>query len=111
MKLTVAECLSDIALSGRRLLNVEQKEKIYEARLQSQELGNSEIGVASSYSEDIEQLRDSVRMCLLRALSDSDEESPAVCVVKWFENRSRVSLFSTWMTSTLSLDTKCSLIS
>ena len=78
VKLTVAECLSDIALSGRRLLNVEQKEKIYEARMQSQEADKNKISVASSYSEDIEQLRDSVRMCLLRALSDSDEESPAV---------------------------------
>lgn len=78
VKLTVAECLSDIALSGRRLLNVEQKEKIYEAQTQSQEADKTKISVASSYSEDIEQLRDSVRMCLLRALSDSDEESPAV---------------------------------
>ncbi|CBK25338.2 uncharacterized protein [Blastocystis hominis] len=80
VKLTVAECLSDIALSGRRLLNVEQKEKIYEAQTQSQEADKTKISVASSYSEDIEQLRDSVRMCLLRALSDSDEESPAVSV-------------------------------
>lgn len=78
VKLTVAECLSDIALSGRRLLNAEQKEKIYEAQTRSQEADKTKISVASSYSEDIEQLRDSVRMCLLRALSDSDEESPAV---------------------------------
>ena len=50
VKLTVAECLSDIALSGRRLLNVEQKEKIYEAQTQSQEADKTKISVASSYS-------------------------------------------------------------
>lgn len=78
VQLTVAECLSDIALNGKRLLNVAQKEKIHEAFLRNQNIPENEISVESNYREDMKKLRDGIKTLLEYAMSDLDDEMPSV---------------------------------
>ena len=76
--LTLAECLTDIARSGPRLLNLAQKEKVKDALQRNPTLPASEISVESNYREDMTRLRSSVKTLLMLAMSYSDEEMPAV---------------------------------
>ena len=76
--LTLAECLTDIALSGKRLLNLAQKEKVKDALQRNPGVDAKEISVESNYREDMKKLRSSVKTLLMLAMSYSDEEMPAV---------------------------------
>ena len=75
VQLTIAECLADLALSGKRLLNVAQREKMTEACQRNQGKAEGEI----SYREDIQRLRNSVKELLSFAMC-ADDEVPAVGV-------------------------------
>ena len=82
MQLTVAECLADLALSGKRLLNVAQQEKMKEACQQNAGKEEEQISVESGYREDIHRLRRSVKDLLSYAMCD-DDELPAVPSKRW----------------------------
>ena len=77
VQLTIAECLADLALSGKRLLNVAQREKITEACQRNQGKDEHEISVESGYREDMQRLRNSVKELLSFAMC-ADDEVPAV---------------------------------
>lgn len=82
VQLTVAECLADLALSGKRLLNVAQQEKMKEACQQNVGKEEEQISVESGYREDIHRLRRSVKDLLSYAMCD-DDELPAVASNRW----------------------------
>lgn len=77
VQLTIAECLADLALSGKRLLNVAQREKMTEACQRNQGKAEGEISVESGYREDMQRLRNSVKELLSFAMC-ADDEVPAV---------------------------------
>ena len=76
--LTLAECLTDIALAGKRLLNLAQKEMVKDALQRNPGVDPSVISVESNYRENMKRLRNAVKTLLMLAMSSSDEEMPAV---------------------------------
>lgn len=77
VQLTIAECLADLALSGKRLLNVAQREKMREACQRNLDKKEEEISVESGYREDMQRLRNSVKELLSFAMC-ADDDMPAV---------------------------------
>lgn len=53
--LTLAECLTDIALAGKRLLNLAQKEMVKDALQRNPGVDPSEISVESNYRENMKR--------------------------------------------------------
>lgn len=77
VQLAIAECLADLALSGKRLLNVAQREKMREACQRNPDKKEEEISVESGYREDMQRLRNSVKELLSFAMC-ADDDMPAV---------------------------------
>ena len=65
MALTLAECLTDIALAGKRLLNLAQKEMVKDALQRNPGVDPSEISVESNYRENMKRLRNAVKTLLM----------------------------------------------
>lgn len=78
VQLTVAECLADIALVGKRLLNLAQKEKLHEARARAGAQEEASVSVESNYREDMKRLRSKVHKLMEMAMSDPTDDMPAV---------------------------------
>ena len=87
--LTLAECLTDIALAGKRLLNLAQKEMVKDALQRNPGVDPSEISVESNYRENMKRLRNAVKTLLMMAMSSSDEEMPAVGAGRGVDRRLR----------------------